>query len=36
MALFGRKRPVLDDPYANHYFTAYFEDGRPSYVTVDG
>jgi hypothetical protein len=21
---------------ANHYFTAYFEDGRPSYVTVDG
>ena len=21
---------------ANHYFTAYFEDGRPSYLTVDG
>ena len=21
---------------ANHYFTAYFEEGRPSYLTVDG
>lgn len=21
---------------ANHYFTAYFEDGRPSYLSVDG
>jgi len=21
---------------ANHYFTAYFEDGRASYLTVDG
>jgi len=21
---------------ANHYFTAYFEGGRASYVTVDG
>ena len=21
---------------ANHYFTAHFEDGKPSYLTVDG
>jgi hypothetical protein len=21
---------------ANHFFTAHFEDGRPSYLTVDG
>ena len=21
---------------ANHYFTAYFEDGRPAHLTVDG
>ena len=36
----GDEREPWDVGYfvdaANHYFTAYFEHGRPSYLTVDG